>query len=111
MANHPEQEIELLVEAGLYGEAAEQARIFAERGEAWAQGALGSYYQCGLGVTFDPALAEFWLVKAVAGGDVLACHNLATLYVVHFSRPDLAIPLRAEVRKRGMNPPVCDPPI
>lgn len=59
-------------------------------------------------IRFSPSI---WLTRAINGGDLLACHNLATLYETELNRSDLAAILRAEVRRRGLNPPICDPPL
>ena len=68
----------------------------ANKGEVDAQLALGYAYSEGeYGVTKDPARAEFWLKKAVAGDSSHAAGLLAILYIseASFYNPDKAISL------------------
>ena len=62
-----------------FASAFQLAAIWADVGEVWAQSLLGTCLQCGLGVPINIESAEYWLRRAVSGGDPLACANLATL--------------------------------
>jgi TPR repeat protein len=55
-------------------------RPLAAKGEAWAQGFLGSSYGNGHGVIQDYAEAAKWYKLAVAQGNANALHNLGWMY-------------------------------
>ena len=71
-----------LLAAGSHAEVFAHAELWAERGEAWAQGLLGTCYMCGIGAEVDMTEAEHWLVLASNAGDKIAQHNLETMYAV-----------------------------
>lgn len=62
-------------------QAAHWARQAAEKGNAQAQCALGSYYDFGMGVEQDQTAAVRWYEKAAAQGNVEAAYNVALSYL------------------------------
>ena len=61
-------------------EAADQLRPWVEKGKAWAQSALGSRYQDGLGVDQSYQQARELHELAAGQGDALAQYNLGVMY-------------------------------
>ena len=64
-----------------YAGAMAQWRPLAEKGDARAQGNLGSLYHDGLGVKADPAQAAHWFALAAAQDNAGALANLGVLYM------------------------------
>jgi TPR repeat protein len=62
-------------------QAAHWARQAAEKGNAQAQCALGSYYDFGMGVEQDQTEAIRWYMLAAAQGDLPAAYNLGLSYL------------------------------
>lgn len=55
---------------------------WATEGHGWAEGCVGSLYQCGLGVPCDLKKAVEYLERAGAHGFPGAWHNLGVIYEV-----------------------------
>ena len=95
------QQVDDLLYESIYEKAVALTRPLAEAGVAWAQGSLGSCYQCGCGVPLDLDLATHWLTLAASQDEGLSCHNLSTLYAVQGDSLDQSEYWRAQAHRLG----------
>ena len=65
---------------GDYAKAVEHWQPLAEQGHVEAQANLGWFYQMGLGVKTDLAVAFSWYQKAAKAGQAVAQNNLGVMY-------------------------------
>ncbi|MBF0278767.1 MAG: sel1 repeat family protein [SAR324 cluster bacterium] len=65
---------------GDFESAFKEFKILADRGDAWAQGRIGTMYETGQGVPKDEKKAVQWYFQGALGGQAWAQVNLGTMY-------------------------------
>ena len=66
---------------GEYDEAFNLYKTAAEQGDASSQNNLGYFYDSGIGVLVDKAMAKYWYEQAIENGEICAYANLANLFL------------------------------